>query len=230
MLQKGKIVIIDDDLEDAALLKDKLKLYLDDEVYIFDFFNSEFLKTEVIDLLFLDIELNDHVNGIDEAVKIRDEQNYKMNIVFVSRFNGLVHNSMPAMPIYFIRKEKLDKDLKTAFETLERNHFRIRQSIQTRARQVCLDDVMYIESLRNDILIYVADGSVTKERSTLNNYEKELSNKYFIRCHNSYIVNIKYIRNKINDTLIMKNGIRIKITEKYLKSFNEFYRNYFLKY
>lgn len=59
--------------------------------------------------------------------------------------------------------------------------------------RVLLDDILYIESLRNHVFIHLADGSNIKTLNTINNIGESLPADNFIRIHRSYIVPVKKI-------------------------------------
>ncbi len=59
--------------------------------------------------------------------------------------------------------------------------------------RIILDDILYIESLRNHVFIHLADGSNIKTLNTINNIGESLSADNFIRIHRSYIVPVKKI-------------------------------------
>jgi DNA-binding LytR/AlgR family response regulator len=59
--------------------------------------------------------------------------------------------------------------------------------------RIVLDDILYIESLRNHIFIHLQNGSTIKTLNTINNIGESLPADNFIRIHRSYIVPIKKI-------------------------------------
>ena len=61
-MDKGKIVIIDDDIEFANRLKKHVLKYYDEDIFIINFFDWDFINDNKIDLLFLDIELGKEEN------------------------------------------------------------------------------------------------------------------------------------------------------------------------
>ena len=55
----------------------------------------------------------------------------------------------------------------------------------------------------------------------MNELEKDLNPQSFIRCHNSYIVNINYIAKLYREHVILKNDKSIPISRKYSKKIRE---------
>ena len=96
-------------------------------------------------------------------------------------------------------------------------------------RYVDLDNIMYIESDKHAIRIHLTDGSDIETSGKLGEIETAIDDKdSFLRCHQSYLVNMKYIRD-VKDAFVMSDGttvpIRVRgrknVTEQYFAYFNE---------
>ena len=48
----------------------------------------------------------------------------------------------------------------------------------------------------------------------------------FIRCHKSYLVNIKYISERVNQEFLLINGAKIPISKTKLKEVREWFTEY----
>lgn len=88
--------------------------------------------------------------------------------------------------------------------------------------QICLDDILYIEGLKDYVRIYVADGrrSVMTLMS-MRALEQRLPSERFMRVHRSYIVNTERI------TVIERNRIvfgdaYIPVSGSYRQAFSDF--------
>lgn len=76
---------------------------------------------------------------------------------------------------------------------------------------------MYIESSAHKVQFHIEgremDRYITNDK--LNNIEKELSEyNYFIRVHQSYIVNMMYVRKISSYHILLKNGVDIGVPKK----------------
>ena len=81
-----------------------------------------------------------------------------------------------------------------------------------------LKDVVYFESRNRVVHIFLRDGSTAYFYGKLNNVEKELANsrRYFLRIHQSFLVNYDYItKMNFSNITIHMNGkeIELKISE-----------------
>lgn len=77
--------------------------------------------------------------------------------------------------------------------------------------KIYLSGVYYIETFNRNLLFHTDHGDILCSKK-MHQLENELTNQPFIRCHNSYIVNMNYIRR------ITKNEIELENREKVLVS------------
>lgn len=222
-----KIVIIDDEMEEALVLKEKVKKYLSsDEIYVLSNFDKSFIENHKIDVLFLDIELGHYVNGIEEIKKLQKNKQIDMSVVFVTHYDDLIFDALTVFPIYFVRKREMDRDLKNACKALKKEYCAIQDTILFAEKNITVDKIMYLESKNNDVYIHLQDGTILKERKKLDDIEKQIAKFDFIRCHQSYLVNVLYIHRCIKGHVILYDSTTIAISRKYKKSF----KNQFMEY
>jgi len=211
---KYKCVIIDDEDLARGLIKnhltqlDNFELVASCESAIEA---SQVLRTQEVDLLFLDIEMP-ILSGTDFFRNLI----YKPKVIFTTAYrdfalDGFELNAVDYLlkPITFGRFFKaIEKflEFKKKSETLTKDIDKIKNDyvfVREERKQVKIffDDILYIESVKDYIKIVVEnDSHLTKQ--SLHSFEKNLGNK-FLRIHRSYIVN----SNKI--TAYTKNDIEI---------------------
>jgi DNA-binding LytR/AlgR family response regulator len=230
-MDKGKIVIIDDDIEFANRLKKHVLKYYDEEITIIDFFDWEFINANKIDLLFLDIELGkeenkeDEVNGIEEAIKIRNLKRWDIEIIFITSHGNFITSSFDAGPVYFIDKSELDERLPRAIEALKRKGFRKERVVQIGDQSVNIDDIIYISSAKHYVYFRSRyPSSDIKIRMTLDQVE-ELGIDTLARIHKSYVVNMVFIKKKYIDKVILFDDRQLRVSRKYQEYFKKRYVN-----
>lgn len=76
--------------------------------------------------------------------------------------------------------------------------------------KVMLDDIIYIEGMKNYIKIITVAGDVVTKNS-MNAMEAMLPGDLFIRVHRSYIVSKARIKTVSGDTIETKNGVEIPV-------------------
>lgn len=189
------IVIIDDDYDFAEILKKELeKYYIEKEIKILTNFDTVFLANNSIKTLFLDIELGSE-NGIDLAVEYY-RYNHRGNapdIIFVSSHENYVHYSFVAMPLYFIRKEKLVTDLKECMNIINYKNRRKNAKIEVNDDTIKVSQIIFVESKSNYVYYTLDNDRKIKQRAKISAIEKTLKEYDFIRCHVSYVINVAYI-------------------------------------
>lgn len=230
-MKEGKkmILIIDDDHEFAEILREELEsYYIDKTIKILKDFNEEFLTDNDVEILFLDIELENGKNGIDLAKEYRAAGNDELEIVFISSHENYVHNSFVAFPLYFIRKARLKEDLYKCIRILDEIKRKKEMPLFMGEHIVKLTDVLYIESRRNNVFYNLKDGSKIKRRAKISEVEEELKNYNFVRCHQSYVVNIVQVKEYYPyESITLKNGKVIPSTQKYHRQILDGFRNKF---
>ena len=223
------IVIIDDDPIFAEMLKENLKKYYkDNEIIILTYFDEEFLNSNEVEILFVDIELEDGKNGIDLASIYRRQGNDHVEIIFISTHENLEHNSHVAFPLYFIRKAHFKSDLIDAVLLLNERRRKREMPFMLEGKIVKLMDILYIESRRNNVFYHFKDGSKIKRRIQISTVEKELEKFDFIRCHVSYVVNAVHIKEYYIEYIILGQKTQIPIGEKFSEYFLDKYHDFMI--
>lgn len=72
---------------------------------------------------------------------------------------------------------------------------------------------MYVESSNTKCILHRADGRTYHVYKKLNEIEAELNDARFLRCHQSYLVNMNYV-SEANDSFVLQNGDMVLIRAK----------------
>lgn len=217
------LAICDDDENALEDLRTKITEVLHEQVLISSHNNPFSLMTYIIDevkgeidLVILDIRLKDQ-DGISVAKTIL---NYSGNIkiIFITRYLERVKDIFQVNPLYFLTKPVELKYLKDALykaiDTLEEestNTLMIRQKSGSKKIHVFkIRDIYYIESDMR--LIHVHEASAAKSLyMKLDEIERDLTEN-FVRCHQSYIVNMDKVMKVSNESVVLFNGANIPIS------------------
>lgn len=192
----------------------------------------EFIENEPIDCVFLDIDLNSEINGLDLAKIIREKYPL-VSIIFVT-----THSEMLTLTFKY-RVEALDFIIKDNINMLQMNVIEALRTAYEKYRKLGLQSSLSMFQMKNsgfiknikyeDILYFkVADAAHKVILITTNGYYEfydslnEIEKQYekFVRCHRSYIVNIDGIKemNKKERLLIMKNDDKCPVSFRRLKA------------
>jgi len=181
------------------------------------------------DLIFFDIYM-EGLLGIDTATKIRETDT---TVIFVftttSREHALESYRLKA-PLY-IEKPIKDRDIEEALLLAvdkKKSTSYISLLINGKDKEISLESIIYFEVRGHAVYINTLSETFrTGQSMKLNHIEKMLTEN-FLRCHYSYIVNLKYVKYLDADlkTFIMHNGDIAYISSQLFKKSKEVYENY----
>jgi DNA-binding LytR/AlgR family response regulator len=179
------------------------------------------------DLLISDIDMGGY-NGIDLASKINYITSSCM-IIFISNFLNYATEVYDVNHVYFVLKSEADIRLPKALEkAISIYNERIDKSIlvkfQNTEYRLSLADITYIEAMGRYLYIHNSSQSY-KCIQSLKSILNELTGA-FSRCHNSYLVNMKYIHSINRSGCALSDGTVIPISQTYAKSFQAAYIAY----
>ena len=230
------IAICDDEKYYRELLHERICEYMErnEDVYChirmfkdgFDFCEEE-NNFKNFDIIFLDIEMKNK-NGMDTAYEIR-ERNNEMDIVFITVASNYVYEGYRVQAERYILKEHMEKELTECLDfLLKKRRYddkRMEFSFVGGNRSILLRELMYIES-RSHKLRFVRISDSLYMYGRVDALEKKLSKYNFVRCHQSYLVNLGFIDKIRNYCIYLSEGTEIPVSRpRYSKV-----RDQFLKY
>ena len=222
-----KIAICDDSKLDRQLLKVVIQTYFEnneEEFKIFEYELGDNLLDDIeVELLFLDIIMN----GMKIARKLRDIQ-FKAPIIFLTAHAYYAVESYEVYAAgYLLKPYDTNKLTLLLDEILQRSvQKRIAVKVKKQHRYLEINDIMYVESDKHVLNIHLKDSRVIQTTEKLSELKKTINSKRFIRCHQSYLVNMDYIKDAKTD-FILSNDIRIPIRVRGRKEIIERYHKYY---
>ncbi|BCN32780.1 LytR/AlgR family response regulator transcription factor [Anaeromicropila herbilytica] len=174
------------------------------------------------DIILLDMQMKE-LGGIDTAQVIR-KRNNKVIIIFITSHIDMVLHAFEVKAYRYLMKDTIEKELPMvltkAIEEIQyerKNMFSF--SFQGKERLISLQDIVYFESNKRTILVHLKD-KVLSYYGKLNEVELEVSDYEFIRIHQSYIINLKYVEEIRGYDLMLEQGIRLPISKSKIKEVN----------
>lgn len=230
-----RIAIADDRREERGQLINMLKRCFF-EPGIKEFSSGEELLESfcggTYDIVFLDIFM-EGINGMETAKKLRvHDSNVKIIFTTTSADFALESYDVYAYgylvkPIQEERLFKLMDKIKSEADEKEEKYYIIKSSASV--RKINYNDIEYIESLNTKLFIHLTDGEKIIIYGKLGNIESELDDGRFLRCHQSYLVNMDYIED-IADDFIMNSGSSVPVRVRSRKQMKDTYHDYFIKH
>lgn len=177
------------------------------------------------DLIFLDIYMAD-VLGIDVARKLR-KINYNGDIVFLTATPDFAVDGYEVEATGYLLKphsyEKLCRVLDRVTKNYDMDIYRIRQ--RNSFVSVPYNEILYVESNNSKCILHSKDNNTYVIYKRLTEIENELDDSRFLRCHQSYLVNMNYIR-KVDKHFELSNGDTVCIRQRNIKAIKQEYLNY----
>lgn len=220
-----RIAICDDESLFAEELRELLSGYMMEKGLVFeiDIYGSGEalieLGIEVIKYtaVFLDINM-ERVDGIRAAEKIR-EVSKEVFIVFVTAFVNYSLEGYRLDVVRYLLKGNVDfpsmvnECVDALMDKLSYSVTKREFDFKEGKREISLERLLYVDSNLHKLEFHVMedDLKIYTMYETLNALENKLAAKDFVRIHQSYLVNIKYIKNVVRYKVILTNGIELVI-------------------
>ena len=170
----------------------------------------------IFDILYLDIEMI-QINGIDVARRIR-ENDKDVIIIFISNYDNYLIDLFEVEPFRFIKKpvkeELFVNYFMKAYERILQDETYFEYRFNKIPYKILTKNIIYFESYGRIIKVkYVnGEGKFYGKLSFVEN-QLQLGKIPFLRIHQSYLVNYKFV-NKISfSNVVLMDGTELKISE-----------------
>lgn len=231
-----KIVIIDDEKNVRLVLKNILKIVNPEAEIIGEAASVnegvKLLQEVKADLVLLDIKLGDGT-GFDLLNKL---ENIDFKLIFITAFNEYAIKAFKFNALDYLLKPIDPEELKNAVLKVQEklvSENELKQIISNyQENQESSDKKLVVKTSNKthfiqltDLLYFKSDGSycqiITKEKTVLASknlkyFQELLPEEMFVRTHQSYVVNKKYIVGIENNQVVLINEIKIPISVRKL--------------
>lgn len=224
------IAICDDDimfcthLENILLnISRKTGIELETEVFYTgeSLYNALSTQGYIFDLILLDIELL-MMNGVQVGQKIREELNNDIvQILYISGKESYAMALFDIRPLNFLIKpvdpEKVEEQIKKAFEITTKNNAFFEYKIGQTQRKIPIKDIIFFESSGKKIRIILSSASI-EFYGKLTEIEEQLNSCDFIPIHKSYLINYLHVIEYQYEQVKMSNNVCLPVSQAYRKS------------
>lgn len=219
-----KIAVCDDDVVFASKIEKMLLEYekkynmvIEIEIYNDGVEVEKALNLgQRFDLLYLDIEMNQK-DGLITS-KIVREIDKVVKIIYVTSYENYAISVFDYQPFQFIIKPINETIFERYFlqvcrEILQDDHyfqFKFNKSFY----KISYQDIVFFESQKRTFLVHT-ENNINRFYGRLNDVEKQIKNEdlNFLRIHQSFLVNYKYIYEISYDEVKLTNGMILSISE-----------------
>lgn len=225
-----KIGICDDEISTCSELEifiAELFKNLNEKAEIYVWHSAEVFMEDVperidLNMLFLDIELPKK-NGVDVGRYIRNEvSNQSMHIIYISSKKSYAYDLFEIHPYDFlikpIDKKKVCSEIKELLSLNEQDSRFFTYEYNRTRYTMQVGNIIYFMSDKHTVKIICKDGEV-KFIGKLKEIIHRLPSN-FCMIGQSYIVNIRHIKECHSNDVIMDNNEVLKISRSYKKQFS----------
>lgn len=230
-MKKIKIAICDDEPIGRQLLQESLEHFLEEsniEAEISSYCNAqELLQAKTMhEILFLDIRMP-KMNGIQAAEKYRGK--YKDTIIiFLTSYEDYVFEGYKVNAFRYLKKpieqEKLKEALQSAISKIGQEH-EIELWDEEGLHIVRQRDIIYVETNGRNVIVRTLEKDYCVKVG-ITQFAENLQSAEFISPHQSYYVNMHYIKEFNRQEAILMNGEKVKISCKKYTQFRDTYCEY----
>ena len=172
------------------------------------------------DIVFLDIYMNDLL-GIDVAHKLRS-LGYRGHIIFLTATADFAVDSYEVEALGYLLKpqsfEKLSQVMDRAIRTMTTNTYLVKN--HSKIIRVPYHEILYAESMNSKCIMHCCNDQRYVIYKRLTTIEHELNDKRFLRCHQSYLVNMDHIH-QVDSQFTLVTGDTVAIRQRDLKSIRQ---------
>lgn len=182
------------------------------------------------DIIFLDILMGE-LNGIEVAKQLR-KIGCNSVIIFLTTSEDYVFDAFDISPVQYLIKgstsdERFEEVFLRAVSLVEDNKAEMFVFKLGSARKVIpIKDISYFEIWKRLVKIHCQGGESFEYYSTMEQLEKQMQEKGFVRVHRSYLVNLQYISKFQRPNLLLKTGEVIPIGVTYMKEVDQTFSDY----
>ena len=210
------IAICDDNKDTVTMLYSLIKNYFADYDLSLNtislYTNGNTLLSEMehgkeLEVIFLDIEMPS-LSGMEVAKQIR-EMNSDALIIFITSYPDFMSASFKVEAFDFLTKplkiSEFNATLERCIKKYTQRHSQIAMKTSLGTAVVYLNNIIYVNSNKHYVTLISKDGNHISAKMTLNEIENILKPyQQFVRCHQSYIINLDYILEVQRDKVLLK--------------------------
>ncbi len=179
----------------------------------------------VWDLILMDIEMP-LLDGMSTARRVR-EADQDVLIIFITQMAQYAMEGYEVSALDYVLKPvnyyAFSMKMKRVLNILQKrsDSFLVIQN-QEGAKRLSLNEIFYIEVQGHTLIYHTLEGNTSATGSrTIRNLEASLQGNSFVRCSQSFLVNLKYVESIEKDTIRMRNGDLLSISRSRRAPFTE---------
>lgn len=230
-----RVAIVDDEERWRTKTEEIVTKYNAEECLEIDKYASgeNFLKkAKEYDIVFLDVEMH-QIDGFQTATRYR-ENFPKTMIIILTTHTELSRKGYMVNAFRYVDKTNIEEELSEALTSaklcLNRNQCIEIEASNLGKVSVMLSDILYIETLNHSLCIHTNENEYTSYTIRMSDFEEQLKDYGFFRCHKSYIVNLDKIKGFTKSEIQLRDGSVILVSVRKYQELKRQYLDYKFKY
>lgn len=231
-----EVAICEDSKMDRELLHKIITFLMSDrglEFRVDTYENGESLVTgytnRPYDLIFLDIMMGE-INGVEAGKKIR-QLDEMVEIIYCTSSRDFAIAAYEIHALGYLLKPYESAKIGALIDYYVQRHPQESQNyieVKSRRKSVIIPykDIIYMESDNKVVYIHTTKQGEVKVYGKLDSFEEQIKDERYLRCHQSYLVNLDYVAGLVDSDFIMLNDDMIPIRKTgrklLIKKYEEF--------
>lgn len=183
-----------------------------------EFLNQYIIRDDELVILDLDMPIKSGIDVIQELEKIQRNE----VVILVTAYDNLAIQSFSYGPFQIIRKERLEEDLPKAVSRFLKMRQRKQEVLEFQVKgeiiHTKVSDIVYFEKCQHHVYVHLRDQTVLCIRKNMQDFEKELAGKGFVRTHAAYIVALKYCKKFEKNDIILVGSILFNLLDNAIEA------------
>ncbi len=233
-----RIAICDDSREDRKTILDFVCGYykkhdMDTQIDDFETAGKLLSAEDTYDIYLLDVIMPD-MTGIETAKCLLKKSEAPVIIFITSSLESAV-DGYRVNAAGFVLKPLIQQDIEETLRRVMEQNFKLRESsisiVHNRVpMKLKLSRILYFENRLHRVYIVLRNGDILSIHQKLNELQEELKPlTCFLRCHQSYIVNLNYVEALEPIGFLMINGQTVPVSRNFYKECKHVYYHFQLK-
>lgn len=181
------------------------------------------------DLIFLDIMMGE-INGVEAGRRIR-ELDQMVEIVYCTSSKDFAIAAYEIHALGYLLKPYQSAKIGALIDYYVQRHPQENQNfieVKSKRKSVIIPykDIIYMESDNKVVYIHTTKQGDVKVYGKLDSFEEQIKDERYLRCHQSYLVNLNYVAGLVDSDFIMLNDDMIPIRKTgrkiLIKKYEEF--------
>ena len=219
-----RAILISDNIHIRNRLQEKLKKLLPEDSELRLFTGREAAtRDRTADLIFMQTRLR-HINVLDlqeRLVKTNPAASFAFFSENLEDADFVLDTPVDGFLWLEDPKDRLEPIVKVMLERLatrQKDFMRVKR--RTSFQSIPKDEILYLERDYRKLIFHLTNGSEISFYKPLEEVVEELDDR-FMRVHNSYIINTRFIKQLTRDAIILENDVKVPISRTYTRQIRD---------